>query len=75
MNLQDKYSIEAGNRSHEFGGVPKREYVEWLETINSEMIDALVDARELINEKYFIREGDSLVLAKIEQALKKAGCV
>lgn len=39
-----------------------------------EMIDVLIETRDLINQKYFIREGDSMVLAKIEEVLLKAGC-
>ena len=63
-----KPEIEDGiGRCAHINGLPvKSEMVE-------EMIDALIEARQLLNQKYFIREGDSLVLSKIEQALKKAG--
>ena len=52
-------------------------YVEWLETINSKMIDALVDAHGTLEsltysgaDKFVVEEE----LKNIEQALKKAGC-
>ena len=55
------------------------EYVEWLETINSEMINALVETRSQLTIAMSHEEPiPTKVLVdwctQVEQALKKAGC-
>ena len=54
---------------------PIREYCEWLEAINSEMINALVQANDYIIETAPDDNYPEWLLIIIEQALKKSGCV
>ena len=77
-NLQELFVYETGldlkDSLHLYGGHDDEcfsdEYVEWLEAINSGMIDVLVEfkrrySREVYNQDFH---------KKVEQALKKAGC-
>lgn len=71
-NLRDQFEKETGTNATNIGygevGYNK-EYVQWLEIINSEVIDALVQAYE------YMDIGDGFVREDIKQALIKAGCI
>ena len=89
-NLREQFESKLPKRAVESLKTNKEEYYrlysKWLETINSEMIDALVEAKEAIEswiestdcgcDEYHIcgLPKRQQQLEQIEQALKKAGC-
>ena len=79
-NLREQFELETGHTAEEWSFNRKEltpEYAEWIETINSEMIDALVEAHGLIRqveERFEHSLATDAMIAQIEKALKKAGC-
>ena len=76
-NLREQFESKLPKRAVESLKTNKEEYYrlysKWLETINSEMIDALVFTLNELPE--FVLNSEKDVVTKIKQALKKAGCV
>lgn len=48
MNLQEQYEFETGKRAYEYGGIPKREYVEWLEQAASSAVENVVSDHDRV---------------------------
>ena len=77
-NLREQFGGETGldlkGSLHLYGGHDDEcfsdEYVEWLEAINSEMIDALVEFKRRYSNEVHNQDFHK----QVEQALKKAGC-
>ena len=76
-NLREQFEEETGfdlkDSLHLYGGHDDEcysdKYVEWLETINSEMIDALVEFKRRYSNEVYNQDFHK----QVEQALKKAG--